>query len=52
MHQFMTAKNTTVANYAEGIAKVRGGGDDDDDDDEDDDDDSSEGSGDDGKFHL
>lgn len=42
----MTAKNTSVPNYAEGIKRVRGSGDDDDDDD-DDDDSSDEGSGDD-----
>lgn len=29
MYDFMTAKNSTVANYAEGIKKVRGGHDED-----------------------
>ncbi len=43
MSEFMTAKNTTVPNYGEGIKKVRGSGDDDDSDE----DSSGEGSGDD-----
>ncbi|CAL8086493.1 unnamed protein product [Orchesella dallaii] len=51
MYEFMNSKNSSVANYKEGVAKVRGGDDDDNDEDgdgvDDDDDDSSEGSGDD-----
>jgi len=50
MYEFMNSKNTSVQNYAEGVAKVRGDDDDDDDDDDGDDDDSSEGSGDDVEF--